>query len=102
MERHLRKEFSVFQWISVLNLSTLWEIDTISAIALQQIPSCANHEDWTAILDLCEHHHIPRARSLAIKHITPALHEVKKVLMGRKHRVKSWVVDGLHALVKRN
>jgi hypothetical protein len=81
----------------------MWEMESISAIALQKISySSACRDDWVDILDLCNHHHIPNARSLAIQHISVVINGVEKVLMGRKYRVKSWLKDGLYDLVEQD
>jgi hypothetical protein len=78
-------------------------MESILSVALQNIPrSFASCDDWVAILDLCDHHHIPKARFMAIEHISVDINGVEKVLMGRKYRVKSWLQDGLYDLVQRD
>jgi hypothetical protein len=55
-----------------------------------------------AVLDICDNHNIPKARALAIKHMSFGLKGIDKVLMGRKYQVKSWLTGGLSDLVLRD
>ena len=61
--------------------------------------SSAEREEWVAVLNIC---HLPKARSLAIKEITHFLTGVDKILMGRKYKVKKWLVGGLCDMVTRS
>jgi hypothetical protein len=52
-------------------------------------------------LDLSVAHQLPEARALAIQQITPTFHHgIDQVIMARKYRVRTWLRNGLQALVQ--
>ena len=92
--------FSVIELFSVFSLSTMWEMDALADVVFRRMStSSAEREEWVAVLDIC---HLPKARSLAIQKITHFLTGVDKILMGRKYKVKKWLVGGLCDLVTRS
>ena len=75
-------------------------MDALADIAFQKMSaSRAKREEWVAVLDVC---FLPRARSLAIQRITCFLKGVDKILMGRKYKVKTWLLGGLCDMVTRS
>jgi hypothetical protein len=106
MDSHPRvaENLSFHQWISVLHLLALWNMEKLSRRVLEKMSASSKKiEDWTALLDmLAINHPLSEARTLAIQKISSmsgSLGGTQMVLLGRKYQVRNWVRDGVRQLV---
>jgi hypothetical protein len=77
-------------------------MDELARSVLEALSEVAGSRDeWTVLLDLSVEHQLPEARTLAIQKITPTFrHGSDQVIMARKYQVRTWLRNGLQALVQ--
>ncbi|KAK1231658.1 hypothetical protein PQX77_005224 [Marasmius sp. AFHP31] len=98
-------EFSLVQWLAVLKLSTGWCFSEIRELAMKRVTetqgSAFGKDQWIVLLDFCQDRdHFKDLRDLTIKRISAYgdTSSLSKVLMGRKYRCETWIVQGLTEL----
>src|ERR1700722_9988583 len=87
------------EWISVLKLAMLWEMENIRKLAIKQILSLrASSEDWIEMLKMSTSQGVSEIREQAIQHL-PNLESVERILLAKECRVSEWLLRGYRELV---
>jgi len=99
-----KETLSLKEWISVLKLATMWQMDNVVKKVKQKIETIdVKKEVWMDMLDVPDQYWLPDARALAIKQLSNdrKFRGVDKILLAKKHKIESWLRDGIRQLVYR-
>jgi len=99
-----QETLSFKEWISVLKLATMWQMDRLHQIAFQKITGVvATKAAWIDVLDVSVLHGLSDVQQLAIQRLSSdsTFREMEKVLLARKYKVESWLKGGCRELVTR-
>jgi hypothetical protein len=93
----------VAAWISVLKLSTLWQMDRLQNVAVQNITSLqgqASEYHWITLFDLSTRHQLRTLRDVAIQELSRCLSAEMVLVLARKYQSKDLFLKGCWAFVQ--
>ena len=83
------------EWISVLKLSQMWEMELIRDLALHKIQfQIHNSDDWVAALKISTRLRIQGLRDLAIQILACKLNSLKKIELAIECGIQPWLIRG--------
>jgi len=91
------------EWISVLKLAMLWEMENIRKLAIKQILSLpASSKDWIEMLKMSTSPRVTEIREKAIQSMDlEKLESVERILLAKECGVYEWLLRGYRELVQR-
>jgi hypothetical protein len=88
------------EWISVLKLAMLWQMENIQKLAVKQILELsATIEEWTETMKTSPMRDVPEIRQRALRELQN-LAPVERILLGRECRISEWLLSGYKELVE--
>jgi hypothetical protein len=88
------------EWLSILKLAMLWEMENMHKLAVKQILELpATTDDWIEMLKMSSSQGVSEIREMAINKLD-SLGSVDRILLGRECRIYEWLLRGYRELVE--
>jgi hypothetical protein len=96
------ENISWVEWISILKLSLMWQMNLIHDLALQKIEARINNTDeWITVLKISTQLRIKGLRDLAEQMLWGKLGPLKKIELATQCSIESWLLEGYRESVER-
>ena len=98
------KDMSWMEWVSVLKLSSMWQMNRIHGLALQKIEARISNrktDEWITVLKISTHLRIKGLRDLAIKMLW-TLGPLEQIELAIECCIEPWLLQGYTQLTRRD